>query len=92
MEKMGLLLQFFCRSPVYFFRLLVSVVVLRALQVSYYKIVGVKMIFKELNGTMPQTGRDCFFAENAVIVGDNVTVGHNAIVLGCTYMITCLLV
>jgi len=91
------------------------------------------MILKELNGCTPQYGEDCFFAENAVLVGDvemgnecsiwysavlrgdvhyirmgdrvniqdgavvhctykkypvnignNVSVGHNAIVHGCT--------
>jgi len=91
------------------------------------------MIFKEINGKRPQGGKNCFFAENSVVVGDvvfgdncsvwystvirgdvnsirignnvniqdgavvhctyrkystqlgdNVTVGHNAIVHGCT--------
>lgn len=93
------------------------------------------MIIRELNGITPQFGKNCFFAENAVVVGDvvmgdqcsiwfnavvrgdvnyikignkvnlqdgvvvhgtyekyfttignNVSVGHNAIVHGCTVM------
>lgn len=45
------------------------------------------MIFKELNGKMPQTGRDCFFAENAIIVGDvvlgdNCSIWYGAVIRG----------
>ncbi len=32
------------------------------------------MIIRELNGKTPQYGKDCFFAENAAIIGD-VTMG-----------------
>lgn len=34
------------------------------------------MIIKELNGKKPQFGKDCFVAENAVIIGD-VEMGDN---------------
>ncbi len=32
----------------------------------------VKMIIRELNGVFPRYGQNCFFAENAVLVGDVV--------------------
>lgn len=50
------------------------------------------MIIKKLNGIEPQFGKDCFFAENAVIVGD-VTMGsecsiwYNAVIRGDVHYI-----
>jgi carbonic anhydrase/acetyltransferase-like protein (isoleucine patch superfamily) len=44
----------------------------------------VVMIIKELNHHTPQFGEDCFLAESLVIIGNNVSVGHNAIAHGCT--------
>ncbi|KJR96540.1 MAG: acetyltransferase [Desulfobulbaceae bacterium BRH_c16a] len=45
------------------------------------------MIIKELNGHMPKFGKDCFFAENAVIVGDiemgdQCSIWYNAVLRG----------
>lgn len=45
------------------------------------------MIIKELNGVTPQFGDNCFFTENAVVVGDVVmgdhcSVWYNAVVRG----------
>lgn len=50
------------------------------------------MITRELNGTEPQFGKDCFFAENAVIVGDVVlgdqcSVWYNAVIRGDVHYI-----
>lgn len=47
----------------------------------------VKMIFKEINGKKPQTGENCFFAENSVVVGDvvlgdNCSVWYSAVIRG----------
>ena len=50
------------------------------------------MIIKELKGIKPQFGKDCFFAENAVIVG-GVTMGnecsiwYNAVIRGDVHYI-----
>src|SRR5210317_441057 len=50
------------------------------------------MIIKELNGKEPQFGKDCFFAENSVVVGD-VTMGdqcsiwYNAVIRGDVHYI-----
>ena len=50
------------------------------------------MIIKELNGKEPQFGKDCFFAENSVLVGD-VTLGdqcsvwYNAVIRGDVHYI-----
>jgi carbonic anhydrase/acetyltransferase-like protein (isoleucine patch superfamily) len=68
-----------------------------------YKFTKMALI-KECRGFFPKTGSDCWFAENATIVGDvemgavihctyektktilgnNVSIGHNALVHGCT--------
>lgn len=45
------------------------------------------MIIRELNGVKPQFGSDCFFAENAVVVGDVVlgdfcSIWYNAVIRG----------
>ncbi|NOR25683.1 MAG: gamma carbonic anhydrase family protein [Desulforhopalus sp.] len=45
------------------------------------------MIIKELNGHMPQFGKDCYLAENSVVVGDVVmgdqcSVWFNAVIRG----------
>ena len=50
------------------------------------------MIFKELNGKTPKYGKDCFFADNAVVVGDvemgdNCSVWFNAVVRGDVHYI-----
>ncbi len=50
-------------------------------------------IIKSLRGFTPEFGRDCFFAENAVVVGevkmgDNCTVWFNAVVRGDVHSIT----
>lgn len=50
------------------------------------------MILKELNGKAPQYGKDCFFADNAVVVGDvemgdNCSVWFNAVVRGDVHYI-----
>lgn len=50
------------------------------------------MIIKELNGTHPHFGKDCFFAENSVVIGD-VTLGdqcsvwYNAVIRGDVHYI-----
>lgn len=50
------------------------------------------MITKEINGKKPQFGKDCFIAENAVVVGD-VTMGdqcsiwYNAVLRGDVHYI-----
>ena len=50
------------------------------------------MIIKELNGKKPQFGKDCFFAENVVIIGE-VTMGnecsiwYNAVIRGDVHYI-----
>ena len=50
------------------------------------------MIIKELNGKTPVFGKDCFFAENSVVVGD-VTMGdqcsiwYNAVIRGDVHFI-----
>jgi len=50
-------------------------------------------IIKEVRGFSPQLGRNCFLAENAVVVGevkmgDNCTVWFNAVVRGDVHSIT----
>ena len=50
------------------------------------------MIIKELKGIKPQFGRDCFFAENAVIVGDvamgnECSIWYNAVIRGDVHYI-----
>ena len=50
------------------------------------------MILRELNGVKPTYGEDCFFAENAVIVGDVVlgdrcSVWYNAVLRGDVHYI-----
>ncbi len=50
------------------------------------------MIIKELNGKKPQFGRECFFAENAVIVGevsmgDQCSIWYNAVIRGDVHFI-----
>lgn len=45
------------------------------------------MIIKELNGVTPKFGRDCFLAENSVIVGDvemgdQCSIWYNAVIRG----------
>ena len=50
------------------------------------------MILKELNGCTPQYGEDCFFAENAVLVGDvemgnECSVWYNAVLRGDVHYI-----
>lgn len=50
------------------------------------------MIIREVNGHMPQFGQDCFFADNATVVGDVIT-GHqcsfwfNAVIRGDVHYI-----
>jgi len=50
------------------------------------------MIIRELNGKLPVYGKDCFFAENSVVVGD-VTMGdqcsiwYNAVIRGDVHYI-----
>ncbi len=50
------------------------------------------MIIKELNGHTPSFGVDCFFAENAVVVGDVVmgdqcSIWYNAVIRGDVHYI-----
>jgi carbonic anhydrase/acetyltransferase-like protein (isoleucine patch superfamily) len=50
------------------------------------------MIIKELNGKKPQFGSTCFFAENAVVIGDvvmgnNCSIWYNAVVRGDVHYI-----
>jgi carbonic anhydrase/acetyltransferase-like protein (isoleucine patch superfamily) len=50
-------------------------------------------IIKSVRGFTPQFGKDCFFADNAVVVGevtmgDNCTVWFNAVVRGDVHSIT----
>ena len=50
------------------------------------------MIIKKLNGKEPQFGRDCFIAENAVLVGDVImgdqcSVWYNAVLRGDVHFI-----
>lgn len=50
------------------------------------------MIIKKLNGKEPQFGKDCFIAENAVIVGDVVmgdecSIWYNAVLRGDVHYI-----
>ncbi len=50
------------------------------------------MILKELNGCTPQYGEDCFFAENAVLVGDvemgnECSIWYNAVLRGDVHYI-----
>jgi len=50
------------------------------------------MIIKELNGHTPKVGKDCFFAENAVIVGevemgDQCSIWYNAVIRGDVHYI-----
>ena len=50
------------------------------------------MIVKELNGVAPQYGENCFFAENAtvigdVVMGDNCSIWYNAVVRGDVHYI-----
>lgn len=50
------------------------------------------MIIKELNGYMPKFGKDCFLAENSVIVGnvemgDYCSVWFNAVIRGDVHFI-----
>jgi carbonic anhydrase/acetyltransferase-like protein (isoleucine patch superfamily) len=50
------------------------------------------MIIKKLNGKEPQFGKDCFIAENAVIVGDVVmgdecSIWYNAVLRGDVHFI-----
>jgi carbonic anhydrase/acetyltransferase-like protein (isoleucine patch superfamily) len=50
------------------------------------------MIIRTLNGKSPQYGKHCFFAENAVVVGDVVmgdhcTIWYNAVIRGDVHYI-----
>lgn len=50
-------------------------------------------IIKSVRGFTPQFGKDCFFADNAVVIGevvmgDNCTVWFNAVVRGDVHSIT----
>ncbi|MGW8193521.1 MAG: gamma carbonic anhydrase family protein [Desulforhopalus sp.] len=50
------------------------------------------MIIKELNGHIPKFGKDCFLAENSVIIGDvemgdNCSVWFNAVIRGDVHYI-----
>lgn len=50
------------------------------------------MIIKELNGHAPKFGKDCFVAENAVIVGDvemgdQCSIWYNAVIRGDVHFI-----
>ncbi len=50
------------------------------------------MIIKELNGIKPKFGKDCFVAENAVIVGevtmgDQCSIWYNAVIRGDVHFI-----
>jgi carbonic anhydrase/acetyltransferase-like protein (isoleucine patch superfamily) len=55
-------------------------------------VLGVFMIIKEVNGHTPKFGKDCFLAENAVIVGDVVmgdqcSIWYNAVIRGDVHYI-----
>ena len=50
------------------------------------------MIIKELNGKSPVFGKDCFFAENSVVVGevsmgDQCSIWYNAVIRGDVHFI-----
>ena len=50
------------------------------------------MIIKELNGITPKFGEECFFAENAVVVGDVImgdqcSIWYNAVIRGDVHYI-----
>lgn len=50
------------------------------------------MIVREVNGKSPQFGKDCFFAENSVVVGevtmgDQCSVWYNAVIRGDVHYI-----
>jgi len=50
------------------------------------------MILRELNGKKPQFGEDCFFAENAVVVGEvlmgnQCSIWYNAVIRGDVHYI-----
>lgn len=50
------------------------------------------MIIKELNGNQPKFGKDCFFADNAVIVGEvsmgnQCSIWYNAVIRGDVHFI-----
>ncbi len=50
------------------------------------------MILKEIRGKKPQFGKDCFFAENSVIIGDvemgdQCSVWYNAVIRGDVHYI-----
>lgn len=50
------------------------------------------MIFKELRGKKPQYGKDCYFADNAAVIGDvqmgdNCSIWFNAVVRGDVHYI-----
>lgn len=50
------------------------------------------MLIRELNGKTPQFGENCFFAENAtvigdVVMGDNCSVWYNAVIRGDVHYI-----
>lgn len=50
-------------------------------------------IIKSVRGFTPQFGRNCFFAENSVVIGevvmgDNCTVWYNAVIRGDVHSIT----
>ena len=50
------------------------------------------MIIREVNGKGPQFGKDCFFAENSVVVGevtmgDQCSVWYNAVIRGDVHYI-----
>lgn len=50
------------------------------------------MILRELNGKKPQFGKDCFFAENSVVVGevtmgDQCSIWYNAVIRGDVHYI-----
>lgn len=50
------------------------------------------MILRELNGKKPEFGKDCFFAENSVVVGevimgDQCSVWYNAVIRGDVHYI-----
>jgi len=50
------------------------------------------MIIKELNGNKPQFGNDCFFAENAVVIGEvfmgnQCSIWYNAVIRGDVHYI-----
>jgi len=50
------------------------------------------MLIKELNGNTPQIGRNCFFAENCVVIGDvqigdDCSIWYNAVIRGDVHSI-----